>query len=68
MTWRVWLATGRLGDWLYVQAPDEEGALRAAKRRTRKAISHVRPVLDAEGWAEYDRKHGIRKRQRRTKV
>lgn len=64
MIWRVVLDTGRLGDWLYVQAPDEDAARKAARRKTRRPIAYVRPLLNSEGWREWDRENGVRRKPR----
>lgn len=43
--WIVTLDTGRFGDWIILEAEDEEAARKLARRRTRRAIGSVRETI-----------------------
>lgn len=51
-TWIAELDTGRFGDWVIVEAANEDQALKAVRRRTRRPIRSLRISLSREQWAE----------------
>lgn len=42
--WRIVLDTGRLGDWVLVEADDEPSAIRKLTRAQRRKVGYVRRV------------------------
>lgn len=61
-TWIAELDTGRFGDWVIVEAANEDQALKAVRRRTRRPIRSLRISLSREQWAE---RHPWRKGRKR---